>query len=106
MGEVITDSIESVNLRNDNFASVCTDEETGNLPEPLNIFKNTLDESVQNIEITIAAAQEKRSQMKPNKAPGIDNINSSMLREVASSIASPLCEIYKGSIETGEVPLD
>ena len=29
-----------------------------------------------------------------------------MLREVASSIASPLCEIFKGSIEMGEVPMD
>ena len=44
--------------------------------------------------------------MKPNKAPGIDNFNSLMLREVASSIASPLCEIFKGSTEMGEVPLD
>ena len=44
--------------------------------------------------------------MKLNKAPGIDNFNSLMLREIASSIASPLCEICKGSIEMGEVPLD
>ena len=29
-----------------------------------------------------------------------------MLREVASSIASPLCEIFKDNIEMGEVPLD
>ena len=50
--------------------------------------------------------QEKLSKMKPNKAPGIGNFNSSMLREVASSIVSPLCEIFKGSIEMGEVPLD
>ena len=46
------------------------------------------------------------SKMKPNKAPGIDNFNSSMLREVSSAIASPLCEIFNGSIEMGEVPLD
>ena len=29
-----------------------------------------------------------------------------MLREVASAIVSPLCEIFNGSIEMGEVPLD
>ena len=50
--------------------------------------------------------QEKLSKMKPNKAPGIDNFNSSMLREVSSAIASPLCDIFNGSIEMGEVPLD
>ena len=44
--------------------------------------------------------------MKPNKAPGIDNFNSSMLREVSSAIASPLCEIFNGSIEMGQDPLD
>ena len=55
---------------------------------------------------TTAIVQEKLSKMKPNKALGVDNFNSSVLREVASSIASPLCEIFKGSIETGEAPVD
>ena len=73
----------------------------GNLPDPVNIFTKTLEESLQNIEFTRAVVQEKLSKMKPNKAPGVDNFNSSMLREVASSIASPLCEILEGSIETG-----
>ena len=103
MGEVITDSFEAANLLNDNFASEYTDEEMGNLPDPVNIFTKTLEESLQNIEFTTAVVQEKLSKMKPNKAPGLDNCNSSMLREVASSIASPLCEIFKGSIEMGEV---
>ena len=95
MGEVITDSIQAANLLNDYFASVYTDEEMSNLPDPVNIFTKT-----------IAIVQEKLSKMKPNKAPGIDNFNSSMLREVSSAIASPLCEIFNGSIEMGQVPLD
>ena len=109
MGEGITDSLEAsqaTNLLNDYFASVYTDEKMGNLPDPVNIFTKTLQESFQNIEFTTAVVQEKLSKMKPNKAPGIDNFNSSMLREVVSSIASPLCEIFKGSLEIGEVPLD
>ena len=106
MGEVITDSIQAANLLNDYFASAYTDEEMGNLPDPVNIFTKILEESLQNIEFTTAIVQDKLSKMKPNKAPGIDNFNSSMLREVASAIASPLCEIFNGSIEMGEVPLD
>ena len=78
----------------------------GNLPDPVNIFTKTLKESLPNSEFTTAVVQEKLSKMKPNNAPGIDSFNSSMLREVASSVASPLCEILKGSIEMGEVPLD
>ena len=103
---MITDSIEAANLLNDYFASVYTDAEMGNLPDPVNIFTKTLEESLQNIEFTTAVVKEKLSKMKPEKAPGVDNFNSSMLREVASSVACPLCEILKGSIEMGEVPLD
>ena len=90
MGEVITDSLEAANLLNDYFASVYTDEEMGNLPDPVNIFTKTLEESLQTIEFTTAVVQEKLSKMKPNKAPGIDKLNSSILREVPSSIASPI----------------
>jgi hypothetical protein len=106
MGEVITDSIQAANLLNDYFASVYTDEEMSNLPDPVNIFTKTIEESLQTIEFTIAIVQEKLSKMKPNKAPGIDNFNSSMLREISSVIASPLCEIFNGSIVMGQVPLD
>ena len=106
MGEVITDSIQAANLLNDYFASVYNDEEMGNLPDPVNIFTKAVVESLQNVEFITAVVHEKISKMKRNKAPGIDNFNSSMLREIASSIASPLCEIFKGCIEMGEVPRD
>ena len=54
MGEVITDSIQAANLFNDYFASVYTDEEMSNLPDPVNIFTKTIEESLQTIEFTIA----------------------------------------------------
>ena len=73
MGEMITDSLEAAKLLNDYLASVYTDEEMGNLPDPVNIFTKTLEESLQDIEFTTAVVQEKLSKMKPNKAPGIDN---------------------------------
>ena len=94
MGEMITYSFEAANLL------FCI------LPDPVNIFTKTLDESLQNIVFTTSVVQENVSKMKPNNAPGIDNFNSSAVREVASSIASPLCETIKGSIEMGAVPLD
>jgi hypothetical protein len=50
----------------------------GNLPDPVNIFTKTLEESLQNIEFTTAVVQEKIKKIKPSKAPGIDNLNSSM----------------------------
>jgi fumarate hydratase class II len=80
MGEVIIDSTQAANLINDYFTSVYTDEEMSNLPDPVNIFTKTIEESLQTIEFTIAIVQEKLSKMKPNKAPGIDNFNSSMLK--------------------------
>ena len=63
MGEVITDSFEAANLLNDNFALVYTDEDMGNLPDPVNMFTKTLEESLQNIEFTTAVVQEKLSKI-------------------------------------------
>ena len=39
----------------------------GNLPDPVNIFTKTLEESLQNIEFTTAVVQEKISKMNQVK---------------------------------------
>ena len=48
----------------------------------------------------------KLTHLKPYKAPGVDNLNSTILREVAPAIASPLSEIFTQSMAKGEVPED
>lgn len=105
-GDVIIDSAETANVLNDYFASVFTEEVTENLPDAVNFFTKTIEESLQPIEITTAIVLEKLLQLKPYKAPGIDELNSTMLREVATAIAPLLSEIFADSMETGEVPLD
>ena len=57
MEEVITDSLKAANLLNGYFASVNTDEEMGNLPDPVNIFTKTLEESLQNISLYSSSAR-------------------------------------------------
>ena len=48
----------------------------------------------------------KLTHLKPYKAPGVDNLNSTILREVAPAIVSPLSEIFTESMTKGEVPED
>ena len=48
----------------------------------------------------------KLTHLKPYKAPGVDNLNSTILREVAPAIVSSLSEIFTESMAKGEVPED
>jgi hypothetical protein len=49
---------------------------------------------------------EKLNQLKPGKAPGVDNLQTSFLKEVKDEIAKPLCRIFRESMESGQVPVD
>ena len=42
--------------------------------------------------------------LKPNKAAGPDGVESRLLKECAEDIAPILCEIFRKSLEEGEVP--
>ena len=99
-----TDSVQTANILY--FASVFTDEETDNMPEPVKIFTKTMEESLQNVKFNTEVVLKKLLQLKPYKAPGVDNLSSTMLLEVVPAIASPLSEIFAESMAKGEVPVD
>ena len=44
--------------------------------------------------------------LNPNKTPGVDQIYSVMLKNLANELAIPLCHIFKCSMATGIVPED
>ena len=44
--------------------------------------------------------------LKKNKAPGPDNIGSSLLLNLCESLAEPLCIIFKKSMALEEIPID
>ena len=46
---------------------------------------------------------QKLKKLDPTKAPGVDDISSRVLVELAAEIAEPLAAIFQNSLETGEV---
>ena len=83
-----------------------TDEVTDYLPEPVKIFTKTMEESLQIVEFTTEVISKKLLQLKLYKAPGVDNLSSTMLCEVVPAIAFPISEIFVESMARGEVPVD
>lgn len=88
----------------DYFSSVFTTEPNeDNMPFfARRDFERELDE----IEISEKIVLEKLLKLKVNKSPGPDNVHPRVLREIASSIKTPLAILFKTSINTKTLPKD
>jgi len=109
-GKIIDDKKAMCVLLNDYFSSVFTLESEINLPHmrvrenichPMNQIKKLL-----KIEITEDRVLQALKYMKPNKAGGVDELNSSYLINIANEISLPLAIIFKESLLTGLLPED
>ena len=56
------------------------------------------------LKVTSDIIKEKVIALKPNKSPGLDNLHSNVLSEVASEIATPITAIINKSLEEGNIP--
>ena len=56
------------------------------------------------INITVEGVQKLLDKLNPYKAPGPDNLQPRILRELSCQIAPVLCNIFKVSVKTGTVP--
>ena len=56
------------------------------------------------INITVAGVEKLLNKLNPYKAPGPDNLQPRILRELSCQIAPVLCNIFKVSLRTGTVP--
>ena len=58
------------------------------------------------INITVAGVQKLLNKLNPYKAPGPDNLQPQILRELSCQIAPVHCNIFKVSLRAGTVPDD
>lgn len=90
------------NTLNSFFTSVFTDEDTANIPTPVQMC----DVDIGSLTVNEEMFKTRLSNIKQNGAPGPDKITPRILTELKEVVALPLCIIFNKSIRSGEVPND
>ena len=102
-GEQVTAPEKIANYLNIQFQSVFTRER----PIPQDLLPSTSPHpSMPDIIISTAGVLKLLQNLQIHKAPGPDGIGPRILKELSTTIAPILSEIYKRSYESGEVPED
>jgi len=100
---VCTDK-EMSDLLNTYFASVFTNENLEQLPAVKQYFNKPDQEKLCRYTITAEIVKKKLSQLKMNKAPGVDSVSTKMLLELKDEISEMVAELFNKSLNSGEVP--
>ena len=58
---------------------------------------------VKKIQVEVEEVKEQRGNLRVDKAPGPDNMHPRVLREVAEQVSEMLTDIFKSSLESGQV---
>jgi ribonuclease P/MRP protein subunit RPP40 len=103
-GKEISDNKGIINELNNFFATVFTEEKNVSYPE-IKIDK-VFDHSIEIGDLVIEENMIRLGikELKLNKSPGIDEINSTYLMNLGEAIVKPLTLLFKESVETGCVP--
>jgi hypothetical protein len=104
-GQVVTERSVIAEVLDDQFESVFVDEDPGELPyfEPKRQDAFGVEELMQCLDETIV--QERLFTLKSDKACGVDEISTHVLKMCAKGFALPLSLIFRRSIAEGRVPV-
>ena len=105
-GNLIKDEKQMATIFSDFFKSVFTKEDITNIPEPEQIYKGTVEEQLTDININVERVRKKLKAMNATKAPGDDDINPALLKETSEEIAQQVTDIFRSSLDSGNVPED
>src|ERR1043165_7041498 len=94
------------NMLNTYFKSVFTKENTNYVPTASKEAKGGRVLMMEEIGITSDKIVRAINSLRNNKAAGIDEINTTMLKRTCKSIEEPLTLIYKDSLPLGVIPID
>jgi hypothetical protein len=69
-----------------------------------NIQRPQTEQTLNDVNITLEMVKAKLDKLKPRKAPGPDKITTDVLKILKDEIAKPILMIFRGSIDSGDVP--
>lgn len=102
---VLSADIDVANVLNNYFSSVFT-HESGQLPEPVDLFTGDRDDILSDVAFNEQDVLSLLKNLKPGKAPGPDKFYPKILKELANEIAHPIFLIFQQSLQQGAVPVE
>ena len=103
---VVGDESEMAGLLNWYFSSTFTQEQSGEFPTAESIYRGGDEGLLQKIQVVVEEVKEQLGNQREDKAPGPDNMQPRVLREVAEQVSEMLTDIFNSSLESGQVPED
>ncbi|KAH3694002.1 hypothetical protein DPMN_081441 [Dreissena polymorpha] len=91
---------EKANVLGEFFSSVFTQEPNDKLPD-IQLKDCPIEDE---IDITVELVKKKLDELVINKSPEPDQISPRILKELSSTLALPICIIFKNSIDTSTLP--
>ena len=83
-----------------------THEVLDNLPIPRRVFRGNQGEELGSLEVGREVVKKKLKDLKPDKAPGVDNIYPVVLQQLAGILCEPVSRLFRKSLDTKQVPED
>ena len=100
-GNLVTSDKDKLNFLNNLFSSVFTNEDLTNMP---NFNKRVYLHHLSELDITPKMVKKKLEKLNMPKSPGSDGMHPRVISELRENIAEPLCQIYKKSLQNGQLP--
>ena len=76
------------------------------MPEPKRMFNGEMDQMFNDIDFSEDDIKKCFNKLKPNKAPGNDNIYPLVVKELVNELALPLSLLFKQSFNETCVPIE
>ena len=101
-GKLTETDMETATALNEYYQSVFTRDDPNSLPPP---FPDQTHEQLTDVTITTEAVEDILVSLNVNKAAGPDEVENRVLKECAEELAPKLQQIFRKSIDDGEVPM-
>ena len=100
-GKLTTTEKEAAMALNKYYHSVFTKDDPL-VPAPY--FPSQTEEKLEDVVVSVESVEEILMGLNPNKAAGPDNVESKLLKECAEETAPVLCQLFRKSMDEGDVP--